>query len=303
MVWGHFGSIPSIDGLAGSTPGMPDMWQVGRHVPCIVSQRGYFRFIVKKSVNRTRCLGLRGTVNGKETFPAAVEGGGLQNREDFGRLVVRVLLSSFVPSALIMFYSMMNTLDVSAAGFSESQQKAYDAFVRYGVSPPSMRQRDADNAADRAVGLARKQQETEKYRISTALDLLKQAEENQKQGKYADALEGYQLVIDGYPDLALAERARMKRALMEYQLGKIRDSILHLEDEEVAVRGNAEVHAALAAVLYAERPNELNIAEEQWDIATEFDTRYSSIEFVENNRYWPPAMVSALKKFLLLQRS
>jgi hypothetical protein len=77
---------------------------------------------------------------------------------------------------------------------------------------------------------------------------------------------------------------------------------LHLEDEEVAVRGNAEVHAALAAVLYTERPNELNIAEEQWDIATEFDTRYSSIEFVENNRYWPPAMVSALKKFLLLQR-
>jgi hypothetical protein len=297
-------SISSIDGLGEPIPRMPDMWQLGRHMPRIVSQRRCSRYIMRNRAGRNWHSVPRGTRGGKEAFRAEVEVCVLQDREGFGRLVGRVLLSSLVvPAILTSSLCVIETPDVAAAGFSESQQKAYDAFVQYGVSPSSTKQGgDADNAAARPVGRARQQQETEKSRISTALDLLARAEENQKQGRYADALDGYQHVIGGYPDLALAERARVKRALMEYQLGKTRDSILHLEDEEVAVRGNAEVHAALAAVLYTERPNELNIAEEQWDIATEFDTRYSSIEFVENNRYWPPAMVSALKKFLLLQR-
>ena len=43
----------------------------------------------------------------------------------------------------------------------------------------------------------------------------------------------------------------MERALVLYQLGSVSDALLALQDEEVALRGNAGVHAALAAVLYA----------------------------------------------------
>lgn len=39
------------------------------------------------------------------------------------------------------------------------------------------------------------------------------------------------------------------------------------QDLEVSLRGYAEVHAALAAVLYVERPALLQVAEQQWEIA------------------------------------
>lgn len=39
------------------------------------------------------------------------------------------------------------------------------------------------------------------------------------------------------------------------QVGRTSDAILALEDEEVALRGSAEVHAALAALMYTERPS------------------------------------------------
>jgi hypothetical protein len=38
------------------------------------------------------------------------------------------------------------------------------------------------------------------------------------------------------------------------QLGRTSDALLALEDQEAAVKGTAEVHAALAAVLWRERP-------------------------------------------------
>ncbi len=44
-----------------------------------------------------------------------------------------------------------------------------------------------------------------------------------------------------HSDLALAERARIKRALMLYETGAVEQALLELEDEEVALRGNAEV--------------------------------------------------------------
>lgn len=231
-----------------------------------------------------------------------------KTREENRGSLAHLLTSSLIPMAYIVYLS--TTTDASAAaGLSSSQQKAYDAFVQYGIPSSSTSGKSLPNGQGRKNGMevrvsrTQQQQQAEKSRIKTALDIFARAEENQKAGNYGDALKGYEHVIEKYSDLALAERARIKRALMEYQVGKVRECILHLEDEEVAVRGNAEVHAALAAVLYSERPNELSLAEEQWDVATEFDTRYSSIEFVQNNRYWPPAMVSALKNFLLLQHS
>ena len=42
-------------------------------------------------------------------------------------------------------------------------------------------------------------------------------------------------------------------------------------------------------------------AELQWDIATEFDSRYGSIEWVAKSKVWGPRLLQALQKFLLLQ--
>ena len=71
--------------------------------------------------------------------------------------------------------------------------------------------------------------------------------------------------------------------------------------EGSASAGNAEVHAAMAALLYAEKPMERQRAELQWDIATEFDSRYGSIEWVAKSKVWGPRLLQALQKFLLLQ--
>jgi len=62
-----------------------------------------------------------------------------------------------------------------------------------------------------------------------------------------------------------------------------------------------QVHAALAAVLYSERPLQRLRAEQQWDIAAEFDGRYSDTAWVAAEKHWPPRLIQALQKFLLLQ--
>ena len=43
--------------------------------------------------------------------------------------------------------------------------------------------------------------------------------------------------------------------LIHLQLGRTQDALLALEDEEAALKGAAEVHAALAALLWEEKPN------------------------------------------------
>ena len=73
-----------------------------------------------------------------------------------------------------------------------------------------------------------------------------------------------------------------------------------LAEEEAALRGYAEVHAALAALLYAERPAQLARAEQQWDIAMEFDARYSDAHWVAGAKRWPPRLLEALRRFLEL---
>lgn len=86
------------------------------------------------------------------------------------------------------------------------------------------------------------------------------------------------------------------------QAGEVSNALLALEDQEVAMRGYPEVHAALAAVLYAERPAQRLRAEQQFDIAVEFDSRYQDANWVAANKHWPPALMAALNRFLLLQQ-
>ena len=88
---------------------------------------------------------------------------------------------------------------------------------------------------------------------------------------------------------------------MLYQFGKTVDAVLAMEGEEEDLRGNAEVHAALAAMLYSESPKQIRRAETQWEIAKEFDQRYSDVDWVKKEKHWPPAMQTALCNFLDLK--
>ena len=91
--------------------------------------------------------------------------------------------------------------------------------------------------------------QAEEGRIQVALKLYTGAVQDQREGRYQEALSKYEQIIRDYGDFALAERSRVSRAILEYQLGRVDAAILHLKDEEVALRGDAEVHCALAVVL------------------------------------------------------
>ena len=115
------------------------------------------------------------------------------------------------------------------------------------------------------------------------------------------ALENYTLITHKYPDLAITQYARIQRALLLYELGQHSEAVLELEGEEEDLRGNSEVHAALAAMFYAESPRQVSRAETQWEIAREFDQRFSDLQWVSKQKRWPPAMQVALANFLELK--
>ncbi|KAI7841317.1 hypothetical protein COHA_004936 [Chlorella ohadii] len=121
------------------------------------------------------------------------------------------------------------------------------------------------------------------------------------EGNYGAALERYTSVVQQFPDFATTEYARLSRALMLYQLGKVSDAILQLQDLEVSLRGYAEVHAALASILYVERPALLEVAEQQWEIAMEFNQQFADAAWVQQYKHWPPRLMTALNRFLTLQ--
>lgn len=65
------------------------------------------------------------------------------------------------------------------------------------------------------------------------------------------------------------------------------EALLELEDEEVSLIRYPEVHVALAAILYAERPGQIARIEAQWELATAFDTRYIDVNWVAREKHWP----------------
>lgn len=137
-----------------------------------------------------------------------------------------------------------------------------------------------------------------RIQIQNVMSLMNQASEAGDTGDWETALRCYDEIIKTYPDFALAERARVSKSLVLFQLDRKDEAVLQMEDEEVALRGAPEVHAALAAMTYD--AGRVSQAEQQWDIATEFDTRYKDPEWVSTEKKWPPKMILALKKFLSL---
>lgn len=152
-------------------------------------------------------------------------------------------------------------------------------------------------------------------RANQLLSLLDTARTATREGEYDKALAAYNQGVREYSDLALSEYARLGRALLLYQVGDTSQALLELESSEVAMKGYAEVHAALAAVLYAgasrrqvtmmidvlaEKPAQLARAELQWEVATTFDSRFHDVAWVAQERSWPTKIVAALDRFLKL---
>lgn len=60
-----------------------------------------------------------------------------------------------------------------------------------------------------------------------------------------------------------------------------------------------EVHAALAAALYADKHAPL-LAENQFTIATLLDPHFTDLSYVRDSKHWPPSLISSLQHFITL---
>jgi hypothetical protein len=137
--------------------------------------------------------------------------------------------------------------------------------------------------------------------IAAATALLASARDADAAGEYALALQRYTAVATQHPSLALAHTARLSAALLLFQTGARDSALLELESESVDVgAGNAQLHAALAVVLHATRPAQLPRAEGEWAAATALAPRYEDVDWVRDNKGWPPAMLDALRAFITL---
>lgn len=178
----------------------------------------------------------------------------------------------------------LGSIPLSAPPAQEQQRRA---LTQLGVSVRRP-QRNIDTEEEEPV----------RKKVERVTALMAEAAQAAEDGDWPAALNCNSEIIARYPDLALAERARIARALLLYQVDRPQDALLQLEDEEVALRGSAEVHAALAVVFYGlGKPVQ---AEQQWAVASEFDKRYSDVAWVAAEKHWPPKLLQALEKFLTL---
>ena len=105
--------------------------------------------------------------------------------------------------------------------------------------------------------------------------------------------------------VASAELARVPAALALAELGRPEEALLELEDAVAegspALRGRAELHAALAALRYSLGRRG---AEAELSAATLWEPRWADETWVRSRasaeRGWPPTMVERLVRFLEL---
>lgn len=136
-------------------------------------------------------------------------------------------------------------------------------------------------------------------RVSQAVELLEKGRELQAQGDFNGSLQYFSQVIESYKDLAFSEYARVGRALALYEVGDREEAIAEMEDVSISLKGYPEVHAALAAALYADKHAAL-LAENQFTIATLLDPHFTDLSYVRDTKHWPPSLVSSLQHFITL---
>ncbi|KAJ1405049.1 Tetratricopeptide-like helical domain superfamily [Sesbania bispinosa] len=136
-------------------------------------------------------------------------------------------------------------------------------------------------------------------RVSQGVQLLEKGRELQAQGDFSGALDYFSQVIESYKDLAFSEYARVGRALALYEVGDREEAIAEMEDVSISLKGYPEVHAALAAALYADKHAAL-LAENQFAIATLLDPHFTDLSYVRDTKHWPPSLISSLQHFITL---
>ena len=174
---------------------------------------------------------------------------------------------------------------IVAAGSNNASSSSRGAAAAAGYDPVT----EAERAASAAVSL----------RVGEAVRLLDLGRDLQARGEFPEALASFTAVVSGYKDLALSEYARVGRALVLYEIGDRDESITEMEDVSVALKGYPEIHAALAAALYADKHAPL-LAENQFTIATLLDPHYTDLAYVRDTKHWPPSLVTSLRNFITL---
>ncbi|RDY07121.1 hypothetical protein CR513_08812, partial [Mucuna pruriens] len=136
-------------------------------------------------------------------------------------------------------------------------------------------------------------------RVSQAVDLLDKGRALQAQGDFKGALQYFSQVVENYKDLAFSEYARVGRALALYEVGDREEAIAEMEDVSISLKGYPEIHAALAAALYADKHAAL-LAENQFTIATLLDPHFTDLSYVRDTKHWPPSLICSLHHFITL---
>lgn len=137
-------------------------------------------------------------------------------------------------------------------------------------------------------------------RVDEAISWLEKGKQAQAQGDFRGALLWYTQIIEKDADLALAEYARVGRAISLYEVGDKEAAFVEMEDVSLSLKGYPEVHAALAATLYADKRSPVS-AEQQFTIATLLDPHYTDLSYVKDTKHWPPSLVRSLGRFINLQ--
>ena len=92
------------------------------------------------------------------------------------------------------------------------------------------------------------------------------------------------------------EAPRIGKALVQYQLSQKQEAIAYFLLLTSKYPRFADGQAALAVMLFSDKKN-VEDALDRWEIALEEDSRYFDVDWVENIRRWPPALVDDLKAF------
>ncbi len=114
-------------------------------------------------------------------------------------------------------------------------------------------------------------------------------------GQWEDAIADYQKAFELNANFAFA---RVNYALALYQDQQTDLAVKTLRDLARKYPNFADARAGLTAVLWTE--GKQGEAESNWVAVIGLDPRYKDIDWVQNVRRWPPAMVEALDTFLKL---
>ncbi len=115
------------------------------------------------------------------------------------------------------------------------------------------------------------------------------------QEKWQEALTDYQKAVELAPDFSLA---RANLALVTYQVGENQEALRQMRNLVRKYPMFPDMRAAITAVLWIN--GNQGEAESNWVAAVGLDPRYQNLDWLTDVRRWPPAMISALERFLNL---